>query len=567
LYPATLLYIWKAALPYKVPYDDELRHRVAYNSQGDHADYRGSNQTEFNHLFHNYNDELHLRNMVKIAAGMDVAPPVALLKPLEVKGGTVVYDTLKTALLIRQGEDEEIRIRLSAADSYDLQGWPLTFRWKVLYGHRDVQIRREGETAEYTLVIPFDKQLPRGRTSILLIANNGRYDSNPAVVNIYRTAGKDNLRPTLEGLRDLTILPGERAIFRLSGRDPEGFPVVFSQWDGEVGRIEGDTFTWQCPPFHPAGVEPVTVIVSDGSAGNGYNSGRAFITVSPTAACLRPDPPQGPAPLRVSFSSEGSRDLKNGPLRYEWNFDDGSVSGEPNPVHTFTPPGFYEVSLTVTGPSGRHTARSVVRVEPQWPLAIENGWGKDGIDRAVWQLTDPDTAIVHVSGRDGGFVKIYDPKLEKPGPHGLTSLKKLAPPLYLEASFFSVLDGIRPGTGFSILGTQLGYIEAPGESGRNISIGRPLAAGGWASRFIASKVRFPWQKSNLRLFLDADPAHPGRFRYTGFLESDTGENFFRLDNQELPSEGPISIVSGSARSRFELYSIRIWAGKTPSPAR
>ena len=41
LYAATLLYLWKEALPYDAPYAHEMRHRVAYNSKGDHSDYGG----------------------------------------------------------------------------------------------------------------------------------------------------------------------------------------------------------------------------------------------------------------------------------------------------------------------------------------------------------------------------------------------------------------------------------------------------------------------------------------------------------------------------------------------
>jgi hypothetical protein len=38
-----------------------------------------------------------------------------------------------------------------------------------------------------------------------------------------------------------------------------------------------------------------------------------------------------------------------------WNFGDGSTSSERNPVHTYTTPGTYTVSLTVTGTGGSST--------------------------------------------------------------------------------------------------------------------------------------------------------------------------------------------------------------------
>ena len=62
----------------------------------------------------------------------------------------------------------------------------------------------------------------------------------------------------------------------------------------------------------------------------GEQSPRAVISATPTS---------GTAPLRVQFSSEGSRDPdENDSIRFEWDFDgDGTVdSADPNPVHTYT---------------------------------------------------------------------------------------------------------------------------------------------------------------------------------------------------------------------------------------
>ncbi|MFB3892448.1 MAG: hypothetical protein ACE15C_10555 [Phycisphaerae bacterium] len=60
LYIATLLYIWKASLPYEAPYDSELRHRVAYVAAGDQliASYL------INRTFHLYDDTAHMANMI-----------------------------------------------------------------------------------------------------------------------------------------------------------------------------------------------------------------------------------------------------------------------------------------------------------------------------------------------------------------------------------------------------------------------------------------------------------------------------------------------------------------------
>ncbi len=60
---------------------------------------------------------------------------------------------------------------------------------------------------------------------------------------------------------------------------------------------------------------------------------------------------EGTAPLAVQFS-----DLSTGdPFRWHWNFGDGVLSSEQDPVHLYTSAGTYTVSLTVVSASGLDT--------------------------------------------------------------------------------------------------------------------------------------------------------------------------------------------------------------------
>jgi PKD repeat protein len=52
----------------------------------------------------------------------------------------------------------------------------------------------------------------------------------------------------------------------------------------------------------------------------------------------------GPAPLTVQFSDESS----GLPTGWQWDFGDSEQSYEENPVHIFTQPGVYDISLTVS---------------------------------------------------------------------------------------------------------------------------------------------------------------------------------------------------------------------------
>lgn len=74
-------------------------------------------------------------------------------------------------------------------------------------------------------------------------------------------------------------------------------------------------------------------------------------------------PVRGYAPLTVEFT-----DLSVGQVdTWSWDFGDNSSSTAPNPTHTYTTPGTYQATLTVTGPDGTDTythAPKIVVSEP-----------------------------------------------------------------------------------------------------------------------------------------------------------------------------------------------------------
>ena len=63
-------------------------------------------------------------------------------------------------------------------------------------------------------------------------------------------------------------------------------------------------------------------------------------------------PLSGPPPLEVTFTGDGSYDLDNDPLAYQWTFGDGFGSTDPNPIHTYNANGSYSAVLTVTDGQG-----------------------------------------------------------------------------------------------------------------------------------------------------------------------------------------------------------------------
>jgi PKD repeat protein len=151
------------------------------------------------------------------------------------------------------------------------------------------------------------------------------------------------------------------------------------QWD--FG--DGSTSTERSPShiFAAPGEYTVTLTVS---GKDGTNSAQVMIgvdtgaptTTAPTAsvptatpipatlapapvAALQADTVSGAAPLTVQFTSTSSGSIQS----YSWNFGDGNISAEANPVHTFNA-GSYTVILTVTGEGGSSSMQMIVNALP-----------------------------------------------------------------------------------------------------------------------------------------------------------------------------------------------------------
>lgn len=553
LYIPALLYIWKAGLPYDVPYTNELRHRVAYASNGRSEDSYLPRQVEINHTYHKYDESKHLRNMVELAKSMDTAPPVALFQSAIINGGSI-ESINKTTIRVHQGFGETIRIRASARESFDLQDRPLRFNWSLLYGNTAANIEpsESGEVAVIT--VPFDARLPTGRTVIMLTVNNGLYDSNPAMINVFRQSGKDNLRPSLSGLSDVAVLSGDSVRFSIDSEDPEGFPTVLYRWANEVGDINGTTFLWKTPRTKTLITEPVSVITTDGMSG--YNSKQVMVSVTPTLAVLTADKTEGPIPLEMNYSAEGSRDIGGSDLRYAWNFDDGHSSSEKNPRHVFESPGFHKVTLTVHGPSGQHTASRFVLAEPSWDKVLDNGWRNDGIDPLVWSVTGPVEISLERKRNLGLSLSFNSEKgVSRNSPMSFTSVASFSPPLSVAATFKGSLR--ERGAGIEVLGNLIGNLEV-GHS-LDTSIGHQNEDRTWTYEPIARRLSQPDTPSKLLVYVTPDPGHPGRIRYTGRLQTPLETRYFHFDDQPLLKD-KIRLLAKSGNGRFEISDFVVRQG-------
>ncbi|MEM7131541.1 MAG: PKD domain-containing protein, partial [Chloroflexota bacterium] len=97
-----------------------------------------------------------------------------------------------------------------------------------------------------------------------------------------------------------------------------------------------------------------TVKLSVTGPGGSYEEVKTnFVMVSPLlpappTADFRASPTDGEVPLRVQFSDMSTGEIHS----YRWDFGDGTISNNANPVHTYLESGNYTVKLTVAGPGG-----------------------------------------------------------------------------------------------------------------------------------------------------------------------------------------------------------------------
>jgi len=81
----------------------------------------------------------------------------------------------------------------------------------------------------------------------------------------------------------------------------------------------------------------------------------------------------GDVPLPVTFSSAGSTDPDGTIVAYLWEFGDGATSTDANPSHTFTTPGQYVATLTVTDNQGAQAVNTtpILATSPNiLPIAV-----------------------------------------------------------------------------------------------------------------------------------------------------------------------------------------------------
>jgi PGF-pre-PGF domain-containing protein len=159
-----------------------------------------------------------------------------------------------------------------------------------------------------------------------------------------------------------------------------------TSWSWDFG--DGTNSTEKDPThiYSTVGSYTVTLAVSNN---NGMNSKSATIIVEEykelPVANFTANVTRGYAPLSIQFT-----DSSQNATSWSWNFRDGNISGERNPVHTYSRAGIYTVILTVNNSNGTNSQNLRITVEevPILPLANFNANPLSGNAPLTVQFTD-----------------------------------------------------------------------------------------------------------------------------------------------------------------------------------
>jgi PKD repeat protein len=177
--------------------------------------------------------------------------------------------------------------------------------------------------------------------------------------------------PVARFTKNATILMVSQSVqFNFAGNEGNA-PAAF-KWDfgdGSAGSGSRDP----CHRFSTWGMFTVTLEVTDRDGDKGTVVESACVVVLPRVTPLAQFSvlvtPSGQNQY-VQFTFTG--DQGHGIASYAWEFGDGSVSGEEDPVHIYSRPGEYNVTLTVTDIFGNSARASrVVSISAAFPPLAE----------------------------------------------------------------------------------------------------------------------------------------------------------------------------------------------------
>jgi len=206
-----------------------------------------------------------------------------------------------------------------------------------------------------------------GLYPVTFTVNDGVSEDSETITVTVRNV---NRPPVLDLIPDQTVHEGELLEVTVNATDPDGDVLTYRPAFLIIGmNFQNQTLTWT-PTYEDAGTYEITIRVSDGPLIDPETitvEGTFTITVlnvnRPPLALLFASVISGPAPLAVVFIGSGT-DPEGDTLTYAWSFGDGESASDRIATHTYTTPGIYTASLTVSDGLLQSTASVTITVQP-----------------------------------------------------------------------------------------------------------------------------------------------------------------------------------------------------------
>jgi len=247
-------------------------------------------------------------------------------------------------------------VKLDASASTDQEGSSgLTYQWTISDGRTlsgvapEITFTEAGQYSLNLVVTNADQAKSQKFTQSILVENANQ--APIATFTLTPNVGKAPLRVDLEASQS---------------SDPDG-RIINYQWASSEGqKTLGQKASLT---FNDTGTHTLTLTVIDNDGEQATAEQTVVVEAPPPGlmAAFRATPTEGEAPLTVTLDASDSAP-QSAISQYEWNTTDGQItSGRTGETFTFTDPGKYLITLTITGKDGtvKNTQKTVlVKAKP-----------------------------------------------------------------------------------------------------------------------------------------------------------------------------------------------------------
>jgi PKD repeat protein len=226
--------------------------------------------------------------------------------------------------------------QVSFTDS-SLGSTPMTYQWDF------------GDGATSTDQNPTHTYIKRGTYTVTLVVKNA-YGTSTEIKKDYIDIG---MGPKADFVA--TPLSGNVPL-KVAFTDKSNGQVTSWVWnfgDGQSSIEQNPVHT-----YWTGGVYNVILTTTNDYGTSDVTKNQYITVVGDLVSKFGADPATGKAPLPVTFTDRSI----GSPTAWKWDFADGTISADQNPVHTFATSGSYDVKLTVTRGTDTDTSIQTINV-------------------------------------------------------------------------------------------------------------------------------------------------------------------------------------------------------------